>query len=347
MNDFQKARFHQVRDLVFNAVLSERVKDYPLQIKYIEKIIRIIQCEQDSNVKNKHGHIHRDLTKLEKNLLNFGLKTELSKKREAWRFIQEEIRAERYRHLKYSKENGLNPTENIARQMTMKNGKVDLNYEMVSPDFRFKLYECEMKLKCCNYQITKIEDEVIDFCDYGLSLVKDVFSVGLAGRSIPAETAIFYEKLQLDMIRYKLEIMQYRYKEAKLIDAENLDDIKQETEALQDQTREAYVKVASECESIEPANKLRLGFMLNYSVFLYECLGKVDDARMVAKRAFDEVLYEFKSFSKFKQEELMPVMQALNDNYEIWSTDVLTDKQREAMRMEQEKQKFERLKTQR
>ena len=79
--------------------------------------------------------------------------------------------------------------------MTMKNGKVDLNYEMVSPDFRFKLYECEMKLKCCNYQITKIEDEVIDFCDYGLSLVKDVFSVGLAGRSIPAETAIFYEKL--------------------------------------------------------------------------------------------------------------------------------------------------------
>ena len=40
-------------------------------------------------------------------------------------------------------------------------------------------------------------------------------------------------------------------------------------------------------------HKLRLGFMLNYSVFLFQNMMKVEEARSVAKRAFDDALAEF------------------------------------------------------
>ena len=45
----------------------------------------------------------RDLTKLEKNLLNYSIKNEMAKKRRAWRICVEEIRGLRFKVLKHTR----------------------------------------------------------------------------------------------------------------------------------------------------------------------------------------------------------------------------------------------------
>ena len=70
-------------------------------VEYVEKILKILKQEEDSDKENPVGQIHRDLTKIEKNLLNFGLKGEVGKKRDAWRAVVEEIRLQTFRLNKF------------------------------------------------------------------------------------------------------------------------------------------------------------------------------------------------------------------------------------------------------
>ena len=57
-----------------------------------------------------------------------------------------------------------------------------------------------------------------------------------------------------------------------------------------------------DADHLKRDHKLRLGFMLNYSVFLFQNMMKIEEARSVAKRAFDEALVELPQMSKYKQE---------------------------------------------
>ena len=78
-------------------ILAERVREFNHMVMYVEKILEILKQEEDSDKINPVGQIHRDLSKIEKNLLNFGLKGELGKKREGWRAIVEEIRLQTFK----------------------------------------------------------------------------------------------------------------------------------------------------------------------------------------------------------------------------------------------------------
>ena len=82
-------------------ILAEKVREFNHMVHYVEKILEILQQEEDSDKINPVGQIHRDLSKIEKNLLNFGLKGEVGKKREGWRAICEEIRLQNFKLQKY------------------------------------------------------------------------------------------------------------------------------------------------------------------------------------------------------------------------------------------------------
>ena len=57
--------------------------------------------------------------------------------------------------------------------------------------------------------LLEIEQEIFELCDKGIKLVGEIFYKGLQHRVVSIESRIFYQKLETDLNRYKLEIMQY------------------------------------------------------------------------------------------------------------------------------------------
>ena len=74
-----------LKDLTFKAVLSERVRFFDKMISFLQSIVEILKEKEDSRELDPSGYIHRDLTKIEKNLFNRAFKGILADKREAWR----------------------------------------------------------------------------------------------------------------------------------------------------------------------------------------------------------------------------------------------------------------------
>ena len=56
-------------------------------------------------------------------------------------------------------------------------------------------------------EISKIEAEILKVVETGLKCVDDVFRTGLGWRNLSVETTIFYQKMEADYHRYKLEIL--------------------------------------------------------------------------------------------------------------------------------------------
>lgn len=74
MDLFAAERFHALRELTFNGVLSERIRSFDKMLDYSLKIIEILQQKEDSQEVHPDGYIHRDMTKIEKNLMNRAIK---------------------------------------------------------------------------------------------------------------------------------------------------------------------------------------------------------------------------------------------------------------------------------
>jgi hypothetical protein len=92
MDLFTAERFHVLRDITFRGVLAERVRHFGLMLTCSLEVIEILKQQEDSTEYHPSGYMHRDLTKIEKNLLNRALKGMLQQKREAWRTLHEEHR---------------------------------------------------------------------------------------------------------------------------------------------------------------------------------------------------------------------------------------------------------------
>jgi hypothetical protein len=105
MDLFTHERFHKLRDITFKGVLAERVRHFDLMLQCSLEIVEILKQREDSTEINGDGYLHRDLTKIEKNLINRSIKGLLSIKREAWRTLQEEHRHQHTRLVKYTNTN--------------------------------------------------------------------------------------------------------------------------------------------------------------------------------------------------------------------------------------------------
>ncbi|KAH0789453.1 14-3-3 protein [Histomonas meleagridis] len=133
-------------------------------------------------------------------------------------------------------------------------------------------------------------NELIEFTDS--KLLKD---------SQSAVEKVFYEKLKGDYYRYSVE-----FKEGGC--EENSKKAKECYEKALDIAKEQLMK----------ANPAYLGLALNYSVFLYEIIGKKQEAIDLADNAFKEAVDLLDELDEDEYSEATLILQLLKDNVALW-----------------------------
>ena len=85
---------------------------------------------------------------------------------------------------------------------------------------------------------------------------------------------------------------------------------------------EAYEKANEIAEdNLAPTHPIRLGLILNFSVFYYEILHDSDKACMLAKKGFDDAIAELDSLNGESYKDSTLIMQLLRDNLTLWTQD--------------------------
>ncbi|KAL3090697.1 hypothetical protein niasHS_004888 [Heterodera schachtii] len=72
-------------------------------------------------------------------------------------------------------------------------------------------------------------------------------------------------------------------------------------------------------DQIGPTDPIRLGLANNFSMFHYEVLKSVDDARQVTKNAIDLANAEIVSFAGPLPEDVAKILRMMKDNMQLWT----------------------------
>jgi hypothetical protein len=120
-----------------------------------------------------------------------------------------------------------------------------------------------------NYLVNiEIKYKIISFFEIILAIVKDILT---PNANNDAEQIAFYERMKGDFIRYEIEIASSNLKES-----------------LQNEANHCYLNAKELAENNLPAyHPVRVGIMLNYSVFCFNSKSKVDNALKIAKQAYE------------------------------------------------------------
>jgi 14-3-3 protein epsilon len=118
-----------------------------------------------------------------------------------------------------------------------------------------------------------------------------------------ASTKVFYEKLKADYYRYSVEFKS---------DADRRDGSDKAKASY-----EAAIAIAS--AQLTKADPAYLGLILNYSVFLYEIIGKKQEAIDLADKTFKEAVDGLDGLSEAEYSEATLILQLLKDNVALWN----------------------------
>jgi 14-3-3 protein epsilon len=152
--------------------------------------------------------------------------------------------------------------------------------------------------------VRKFRTAIIGELDgYALELINLVDST-LLPAATTADSKLFFEKLKADYWRYI---------------AENKEgDERVETANNATNAYEKAMEIAKqEIPEYKPAV---LGLVLNYSVCLYEIVGKRDEAIELAKKTFTECENTVNNNTPKTYEEAANILQLLQDNVALWTT---------------------------
>ncbi|CAF0766983.1 unnamed protein product [Adineta steineri] len=133
----------------------------------------------------------------------------------------------------------------------------------------------EIKLtQICEQYREEIANELWNLCQELLTIVKDVLTPNARN---DAEQIAFYERMKGDFIRYEIEIASINLKES-----------------LQNEANHCYLNAKELAENNLPAyHPVRVGIMLNYSVFCFNSKSKTENALKIAKQAYEEALADY------------------------------------------------------
>merc|ERR1712226_403697 len=115
------------------------------------------------------------------------------------------------------------------------------------------------------------------------------------------EAELFYYKMQGDYNRYLAEVFK--------------DD-----KAYKDAATAAYENALKVSEFLVSTNPVRLGLMLNYSVYYYEIIQDMPKACQLAKEAFDNAINELEHLAGDSYRDSSLIMQLLRDNLTLWTS---------------------------
>jgi len=148
---------------------------------------------------------------------------------------------------------------------------------------------------------TQVENELEAICNEVLKLLID----GLIGKikSEKPETKVFYLKMCGDYYRYLAEFLP-------------------ESKSSADNAKKYYTDAMNVAkEGLPETHPTRLGLALNFSVCTYEILKKPQDARDLAKEAFDAAIEKLDTLNDASYKDSTLIMQLLRDNLTLWTSE--------------------------
>jgi len=66
-------------------------------------------------------------------------------------------------------------------------------------------------------------------------------------------------------------------------------------------------------------HSVRLGTILNYSLFLYEIKENVEEAVAIARKGFDEAVGELDDLTEDAYKDATVILQLIKDNLQLWA----------------------------
>merc|ERR1719194_264067 len=147
----------------------------------------------------------------------------------------------------------------------------------------------------------KVEAELQKICGAILSLLEG----SLCPKASNGESKVFYEKMKADYYRY---IAEFTAGDEKAKASEN--------------ARKAYEAAKEDAEKdLAVTPPIRLGLILNYSVFQYEVLQNPEEACKMARSAFEDAIAELDNVAEDSYKDSTLIMQLLRDNLTLWTSD--------------------------
>jgi len=147
----------------------------------------------------------------------------------------------------------------------------------------------------------KVEAELQKICGAILKLLED----NLIKKASNGESKVFYEKMKADYYRY---IAEFTSGDEKAKASEN--------------ARKAYEAAKEVAEKdLAVTHPIRLGLILNYSVFQYEVLQNPEEACKMARTAFEDAIAELDNVAEDSYKDSTLIMQLLRDNLTLWTSD--------------------------
>merc|ERR1719375_628254 len=73
---------------------------------------------------------------------------------------------------------------------------------------------------------------------------------------------------------------------------------------------------------LPPADPIRLGLALNFSVFYYEIFSSPEKACQLAKAAFDDAISRLDDIPADVAKDSSTIMQLLRDNLQLWTSNM-------------------------
>ena len=148
-----------------------------------------------------------------------------------------------------------------------------------------------------------VEDELKSLCKHAIEVIEEK----LFNKTVTTEGKVFFLKIKGDYYRYMAEITT----------GPEFDD-------NADKALKTYLeakKVSSE-GLLDFLNPVRLGFLLNFSVFFFEIKKNPKEACQIAKAAVDEATSGFQMLEEEQYKDTTYIMQMLKENLIAWTSDV-------------------------
>ncbi|KAL3071892.1 hypothetical protein niasHT_031083 [Heterodera trifolii] len=156
----------------------------------------------------------------------------------------------------------------------------------------------EMHQELCKYRV-QVKSELMHFCKELLTFINDL----LLPKATDAEAKVFYLKMKADYHRHMAELV--------------TDD---DRTGLFDHAKGAYKEAMDiATDQIGPTDPILLGLAHNFSMFHYEVLKSVDDARAVTKNAIDLANAEIATFAGPLPEDVTNILSMMKGNMQLWT----------------------------
>lgn len=153
-----------------------------------------------------------------------------------------------------------------------------------------------------------IENEMYDLCIKIVGMIDGK----LASKATDIEAKVFFHKTKADYFRYMSEVSS----------AGRLAEVS-------DKALGAYEAALGDSEPLGPADPIKLGLYLNFSVFYYEVKNDHKQACELAKRAFDDAINQLDNLDEDKYKDAATILQLLRDNLTLWTAENENDDNKE------------------